>query len=196
MMKAMVLLLNVIIALSLSAQTAAHGLNMSTAQVTLRQNNHISIRVHTSLKNLVAQLNWQGKPQSFTELATTPQTKLKPMSAALHALFMKNMPVKFGNIAMDSKKARLPSPQQLQSKLQKMLAQKVMQKHQDKHQSDHHSSNDLVIEIDGFIPKNAEGSQIDIGFPKELGSIMVSYNKPQVQTLKAGKRATNYRQAL
>lgn len=195
-MKIFVVLLNLVLLLSLSVQAAAHGLNMSTAQVTLRQNNHISIRVHTSLKDLLAQLNWQGKPQSFTELATTTQTKLKPMSAALHALFTKSMPIKFGNIAMDSKKTRLPSPQQLQSKLQKMLAQQVMQRHQDKHKSGHHSSNDLVIEIDGFIPKNAQGSQIDIGFPKELGSIMVSYNKPQVQTLKAGKSATNYRQAL
>lgn len=195
-MKTMVLLFNLIIALSLSTQTAAHGLNMSSAQVTLRQNNHISIRVHTSLKDLLAQLNWQGKPQSFTELATSPQTKLKPMSAALHTLFTKSMPIKFGNIAMDSKRTRLPNPQQLQIKLQKVLAQQVMQKHQDKHQSSHHSSNDLVIEIDGFIPKNAEGSQIDIGFPKELGAIMVSYNKPQVQTLKGGKSATHYRQAL
>lgn len=195
-MKNIVLLLNLIMVLSLSQHVTAHGLNMSTAQVTLRQNNHISIRVHTSLKDLVAQLNWQGKPQSFTELATISQAKLKPMSVALHALFTKKMPVKIGDKEMDSKKARLPSPQQLQSKLQKALAQQVMQKHQDKHHNDHQSNNDLVIEIDGFIAKNAKGSKIDIGFPKELGSIMVSYNKPQVQTLKAGKNATHYHQAL
>ena len=79
-MKNIVLLLNLIMVLSFSQQVTAHGLNMSTAQVTLRQNNHISIRVHTSLKDLVAQLNWQGKPQSFTELATISQAKLKPLS--------------------------------------------------------------------------------------------------------------------
>jgi len=195
-MKTFVLLLNIVIALSFSGQATAHGLNMSTAQVTLRQNNHISIRVHTSLKDLLAQLNWQGKPQSFTELATIPQAKLKPMGAALHTLFTKNMQVTIGDKKMDSKKARLPSVRQLQSKLQKALAQQVMQKHQEKQQGNHHNRNDLIIEIDGFIPKDATDSQLNIDFPGELGAIMVSYIKPQVQTLKAGKSATRYHQAL
>lgn len=183
-------------ALSLSGQVTAHGLNMSTAQVTLRQNNHINIRVHTSLKDLLAQLNWQGKPQSFTELATITQAKLKPMSVALHTLFTKNMPVSIGDKEMDSKKARLPSVRQLQSTLQKALAQQVMQKHQKKQQGNHHNRNDLIIEIDGFISKDTKGSQINIDFPEELGTIMVSYIKPQVQTLKAGKSATHYQQTL
>ena len=195
-MKFIMVLLNVLLILSVTGKANAHGLNMSTAQVTLRQNNHISIRVHTSLKEVLAQLSWQGKPKSFTQLATATENNLKPMSLALHTLFTKNMPVSFGEKEMNSKKARLPSPKQLQVKLQKALAEKVMQKRQGQHQDEFHRSNDLVIEIDGFIPKGVTNSQIQISFPKELGAIMVSYNKPQVQTLKAGKSATRYHQAL
>lgn len=195
-MKFIPLLLSVVITLGFSGFASAHGLNMSTAQVTLRQNNHISIRVHTSLKEILAQLNWKGKPKSFTELATSTEDKLKPMGLALRALFTDKMPITVGDTKMESKKARLPNARQLQSKLQKVLAQKVMQKRQGKQQNDHHSSNDLIIEIDGFVPKGADSSQLNIHFPKELGAIMVSYNKPQVQTLKAGKSATRYQQAL
>lgn len=195
-MKFIALFISTILTLSMTGNVSAHGLNMSSAQVTLRQSNHITIRVHTSLKDLLAQLHWQGKPQSFTELATTTEAKLKPMSVALHTLFTKNMLVSIGDIEMDSKKARLPNSRQLQSKLQKILAQKVMQKRQGKQKGDHHSNNDLVIEIDGFIPKGAKNSQLNIHFPKELGAITVSYNKPQMQTLKAGKSATRYYQAL
>jgi len=195
-MKLMTLLLSTFLVLSMTGNVNAHGLNMSTAQVTLRQNNHISIRVHTSLKEVLAQLKWQGKPKSFTELATSTQANLKPMSLALHALFTNDMPVRVGDKVMESKKARLPTPRQLQAKLQKVLAQKVMQQRQGKSAGNHHSSNDLTIEIDGFIPKGITHSQINISFPKELGAIMVSYNKPQVQTLKAGKKATGYSQQL
>ncbi len=195
-MKFIPLLLSALMTLGFSGFASAHGLNMSTAQVTLRQNNHISIRVHTSLKEVLAQLNWKGKPKSFTELATSTEDKLKPMGLALHALFTDKMPITVGDKKMASIKARLPNARQLQSKLQKVLAQKVMQKRQGKQQSGHHSSNDLIIEIDGFVPKGADNSQLNIHFPKELGAIMVSYNKPQVQTLKAGKSATRYQQIL
>ncbi len=46
------------------------------------------------------------------------------------------------------------------------------------------------------LPSGQNSRELKITFPKELGTIMVSYSKPMVQTLKAGKVATGYRQAL
>jgi len=182
---------------SVNSLVHAHGLSMSTAQVTLRQNNHISIRIQTSLKELLAQLQWQGKPTSIMALATVNEKSVQSLSYALKNLFM-NMPVKVGSQTMASSQARLPSDKKLLAQLQALVAQVILKNKQHGHENahDHDRDNYLQVEIDGFIPSGQHSRELNIAFPKELGTIMVSYSKPMVQTLKAGKVATGYRQAL
>ncbi len=178
-----------------SSVVYAHGLSMSTAQVTLRQNNHISIRIQTSLKALLSQLQWQGKPASVMALAAVNEKSIQPLSAALQDLFA-NMPVTIGAQSMASSQARLPSEKTLLTQVQTLVAQAILNKQQHKHVDAHGRENYLQVEIDGFIPNGERSEELNIAFPKELGTIMVSYSKPSVQTLKAGKHATGYRQAL
>jgi len=176
---------------SVNSLVHAHGLSMSTAQVTLRQNNHISIRIQTSLKELLAQLQWQGKPTSIMALAALNEKSVQSLSHALKNLFM-NMPVKVGSQTMASSQARLPSDKKLLAQLQALVAQVILKNKQHGHDRDNYFN----VEIDGFIPSGQHSRELNIAFPKELGTIMVSYSKPTVQTLKAGKVATGYRQAL
>ena len=187
----------VCLGLNIGASTLlhAHGLSMSTAQVTLRQNNHISIRIQTSLKELLAQLQWQGKPTSIMALATLSEKSVQPLSGALKALFS-NMPVKIGAQSMASSQARLPSDKKLLAQLQTLVARAILKNKQHSHVDAHDRDNYLLVLIDGFIPTGQDSRELNIAFPKELGTIMVSYSKPSVQTLKVGKHATGYRQAL
>ena len=178
-----------------SSVVYAHGLSMSTAQVTLRQNNHISIRIQTSLKALLAQLPWQGKPASVMALATVNEKNIRPLSNALKELFG-NMPVKIGNQSIASSQARLPSDQKLLAQVQTLVAQAILKNKQHEQVDKHDRDNYLQVFIDGFIPSGQHSRELNIAFPKELGTIMVSYSKPSVQTLKAGKHAIGYRQTL
>jgi hypothetical protein len=87
----------------------SHGLSMTTASVTLRQKNHISIRIQTSLPDLASHMNWPNKPKSLMHLSSADDKQIARFRQALVKLFTKGMPITIGNKPMQSQMACLPS---------------------------------------------------------------------------------------
>lgn len=176
----------------------SHGLSMTTANITLRQKNHISIRIQTSLPDLASRMNWPGKPKSLMHLSSADEKQIKAFRQALMKLFTQGMPITIGNKPMQSQMARLPPVKRLRKMLQAIVADQIMRVKKPAHSGhgDHEREDFIVINVDGFVAKNVDSRDLYIPFPTELGPITVSYSKPQMQTLSAGQKTTGYRQVL
>lgn len=178
----------------------AHGLSMTTAEIALRHNKHISLTIRTSLSELFARMHWQEKPASLLHLASGDNKTLTLFRQQLNSLFTAQMPVYSGKLLLDSQRARLPGIQQLRKMLQKEIADQVLTGNKGKHEhGEQDRQNYLVAYIDGFLIANDEADNLEelqVRFPTELGDILVSYVEPKVQTLTKGKQHTFYRQRL
>ncbi|WDD98516.1 hypothetical protein [Thalassomonas actiniarum] len=181
-------------------QAAAHGLSMTSAEIALRHDKHISLTIRTSLSDLFARMLWPEKPASLLHLASGDNKTLTLFRQQLNHLFTAKMPVYSGKISLDSQRARLPGIQQLRKMLQKEIAGKVLKNHKGKHEhGEQDRQNYLVAYIDGFLLAGDRADnprELQVQFPTELGDILVSYVEPKVQTLTKGKQHTFYRQLL
>ena len=187
--------------LLLTSPVMAHGLSMTTAEIALRQNRHISVTVRTSLSDLFASMQWSDKPASLLHLAGADQQSLSLFRKQIHTLFTTDMPVFLGEYPLESQQARVPGLKKIRQLLQTEIATKVL-KGENGHSHDEGEQdrqNYLVIYVDGFIPKQDNKTalpELQVQFPSQLGDIMVSYVQPKVQTLIKGKKHTFYRQQL
>lgn len=177
----------------MSGKITAHGLTMTTAEIVLRHNSHITITVRTSLASLFQRMQWPEKPVSLLHL-TSDDKALAQFRNELAKLFSENMPVSFNNISMESANLRIAKLPQLKHQLQTEIANVIMAKTMG--HDDHDRQNYLVINIDGFMPKSVKKAEINIVFPAALADVMVSYSKPQVQTLSGKDKAHTYQQTL
>lgn len=183
-----------LVALLFSSSALTHGLEMTTAKVTLRGQNHLTIRIETDLGKFSGRIDWPGKPKTLMHMATANEQQVMAFRQALITLFAKEMSVTIGGEPMQSQQARLPDHKRLTKQLQTAAAEQLMPKDHSHDYDQRH--NYLVINIDGFIPKSAKSRALNIDFPAALGAITVSYSKPQMQTLSAGEKTTAYRQLL
>ncbi len=181
-------------------EVLSHGLDMTTAQVTLRQNNHITIKINTSLKALLERLEWQGKPANYIQLARLDVASLTALQVSLRALFESQMQVEIGGSNMISKQVRLPKEAELLSLIKQNVSAFILQQSANNQDSAKEikggRSRYLSIIMDGFIDTSAQNKMLHINFPKVLGGIMVSYSKPSVQSFKNNNKQTNYYQLL
>jgi len=182
-----------LVTIIMSSKIAAHGLTMTTAEIVLRHNNHVSITVRTALSSLFHEMKWAGKPSSLLHL-TSDEKSLRQFRNELAKLFSEKMPVSFNNIAMESPNLRIAKLPQLKHQLQTEIANGILTSSTD--HVPHDRQNYLVVNIDGFMPQKIETAELNIIFPAELGDVMVSYSKPQVQTLSGKGKSHSYRQVL
>jgi len=182
---------------------SAHGLRMTTADVALRHNKHLTITIRTSVSDLFRQMNWPGKPSSLLHLAAADKKTFSQFRSALIKL-LQPIPVQAGKYALQNRRLQLPGLADLQKLVQVEVAEQALQKDHDasKHT---HSVNDrqnyLRAEISGFINNNKpsipqQSQALQIVFPAALGKILVTYSKPQTRTLSPSKDSTYYRQML
>ncbi|WP_088329621.1 hypothetical protein [Lacimicrobium sp. SS2-24] len=187
-------LLLIILALGLfeTAMVSAHGLNITTATMTLRQKDHLSVRVATSLTALFQRMQWQGKPLSIAHLVAD-ESKMVEFHQQLVKMFSQELVIAVDGQPLESRQTRLLNIAQLRQQLQDEIATAVLPGHTDHHKQDTHGRyHDLVINIDGFIPAAGQLKDLQIDFPIELGPIMTSYSEPKIQTLAAGQQTTRY----
>ena len=169
-----------------SGQLYSHGLTMTTAELTLRNSNHLTVTVRTSLSGLFNRMQWQNKPLSLVHLMAEDNNALMDFSAQLKVLFLQDMPIRFTDYALISPNLRLPKLAKLRQQIEREIANSLLP---DVVGQEHDRSNYLVIYLDGFIPKQALAddieSSVQVVFPGALADIMVSFNRPLVQTLPA-----------
>jgi hypothetical protein len=173
-----------------SAPSYAHGVNMTTATITLRQHNHLSVRLATSLTAIFHQLDWQGKPPYLAHLLVNEED-LKAFHHQLVQLFEQGLVIQIDNNRLLNRQTRILNLEQLGEQLRNEAAEAILPGH-----SPHENYQGLVIFVDGFIPKQSARKQLKIDFPAELGPILTSYSEPQMQTLQAGETTTHYRLPL
>ena len=192
------ILISIVLAVLSINTVLSHGLSMTTASVTLRQKNHISIRIQTSLPDLASRMEWPGKPKSLMHLSSADEKQMVLFRKALVKLFTKGMPITIGNKPMQSQMARPPTVKRLRKMLQSIVAEQIMTAKQPVNpgHGPHERADYIEIFVDGFVAKKVDSRDLHIPFPTELGPITVSYSKPQMQTLPAGEKTTGYRQVL
>ncbi|EAQ66930.1 hypothetical protein MED121_13420 [Marinomonas sp. MED121] len=184
-----------LLVLSVSGQLYAHGLTMTTAELTLRNNNHLTVTVRVSLTELFNRMNWQHKPPSLIHLMAEDGIALAGFRGAISQLFLAEMPISFMGQSLISPNLRLPNLAQLKQQVEADIAYSLMPA-----ADEHDRSNYLVVYLDGFIPKKAfaakGASSVEAVFPEVLGDIMVSFNRPLVQTLPATKGDRQYQESF
>ncbi|GLX79039.1 hypothetical protein tinsulaeT_23790 [Thalassotalea insulae] len=184
------LLILVVCGLFETATVTAHGLNMTTANITVRQKNHLSVRVATSLTALFRHMQWQGKPLSIAHMVSD-EGKLEEFHQRLEQMFSEQLTILVEGKPLQSRQIRLMNLTQLRQYLRSEVAEAVLPQ-RDKHES----YQDFVINIDGFMPSTGKGEKLKINFPVELGPIMTSYSEPKIQTLAKGEQVTRYQLQL
>ncbi len=182
-----------LVTIIMSGNIFAHGLTMTTAEIILRHNSHVTITVRTALTALFNDMQWRGKPATLLHL-TSDDKALAQFRTELAKLFSEKMPVSFNNILMESANLRIAKLPQLKRQLQTEIANGILVKTMG--HEEHDRKNYLVVNIDGFMQENVKNAEINIVFPAELADVMVSYSKPQVQTLSGKGKKHNYRQVL
>lgn len=180
------------IVLSISQISHAHGLHMSTAEIVARHSQHLTIRIHTSLPVLFSHMEYTGKPPSLIHLANGSDQQLAEFRQQLLVLFQEKMWISVGQKPLKSVKVRTYRTQVLKQKMQDLLAEAVLGQ-AGGHEDEQYES--LRVDMDGFIDTAAENQQLQIHFPEQLGEIMVTYSKPQTQTLQPGQ-GKDYIQAM
>ena len=180
-----------------SSQLFSHGLTMTTAELTLRNNNHLTLAIRTSLPALFNRMQWQNKPVSLIHLMAEDGVALTAFRSQLNLLFLKNMPITFADYALISPNLRLPSQAVLRRQIETDIANSLLPSNEER---DHDRSNYLLVYVDGFIPKKAlstgDASRVEVLFPDELADIMVSFNRPLVQTLPASQGRRLYQETF
>jgi|GEM_PF-3945426 len=186
-----------LLALFMSSQLYSHGLTMTTAELTLRNNNHLTVTVRTSLAELFNRMEWQDKPASLVHLMAEDNKALTRFRKQLGQLFIREMPIKFSDHALISPNLRLPKLVALRRQVEVAIANSLLPSVEG---ADHDRSNYLVVYVDGFIPKQALmsdiASSVEVVFPQVLADIMISFNRPLVQTLPASEGTRLYQQSF
>ena len=170
----------------------SHGLATSTAEVTLRFDNHITISIETALPPLLEQLTWDEKPNTLNDYIALDDKKISHLSKRLKTLFDIETPVFIGANPLDSKRVTIPNASRLKTIIQSELSSSILNKQFGQAQNSDRSHY-LRITIEGFIPKQSKTEELDIVFPKVLGPIIVSYVKPIQSTLSPSEDGTHYR---
>ncbi len=174
----------------------AHGLQMTTAQIVQRQENYLYITVKTSLVEVFNRMKYQGKPASLMHLANGSAEQLNLFREALLELFRSQLKLSVGDKPLQSINVKTLPENQLRKLLQDDVAEQILSSKMVG--MNHHSDrrNNLRIEVDGFIAANQEQRVFQANFPKELGQILVSYTKPEMQTISPGEQGSQYIQTL
>ncbi|MCF6435790.1 hypothetical protein [Pseudoalteromonas sp. MMG022] len=183
--------------ISWASPLLAHGLQMTTAQVVQRQDSYLFITIHTSVAKLYQQMSYQDKPASMMHLANGSEQQLGQFREALFELFRNNMNMSVAQQPLHSVKIRIATSAELKKLLHSALAEQVLSSQH--HEQSHHAErkNYLRVEVDGFIAASHDTSRVlSASFPKELGQVLVSYTKPQIQTLTPSANGSQYIQAL
>ncbi|QSX31027.1 hypothetical protein JYB88_05125 [Shewanella cyperi] len=197
-MKKTTLLLILCCGLISMTDARAHGLNMTSANITLRQHNHLSLTLATSLTELFHQLEWQGKPPSIAHLVAD-EAKLAEFHRQLVQVFAEQLTISIDGQSLASRQTRAPSQAQLKQRLEEEIAEALLPPahghmphndavHDDKaHEPQSHEEyQTLVIHIDGFMPRTAKAEMLDVHFPPALGPVLTNYSEPRSQTLTPG----------
>lgn len=170
---------------------------MTTAELTLRNDNHLTVTVRTSLSELFKRMQWQNKPLSLVHMMAADGKSLASFRAQLSLVFMRDMPITFLEQALISPNLRLPTLTALRRQIEVEIANGLLPSIEGE---GHDRSNYLVVFVDGFIPKKALSkdlaSSVEVAFSPVLSDIMISFNRPLIQTLPAAKNARLYQQSF
>lgn len=169
-------------ALCATPSAFAHGLDLSSAQVTLRWDNHISIKIQTPIAAMFNQLDWESKPDSLQELLSIGDAQVDDFAAAIRLFFEEQMPATVGGKPLESRRVVLGKSSELRKQLQAVLANTILNSHLG--DAEHDRDNYLQVVVEAFVPRDSGSRDLAIHFPKELGEIVVTYVKPLQQTLK------------
>ncbi|MCE9687914.1 hypothetical protein LZP73_17180 [Shewanella sp. AS16] len=183
---------------------SAHGLNMTSANISLRQHNHLSLTVATSLTALFHRLEWQGKPASIAHLVAD-EAKLAEFHRQLVQVFAERLTISIDGQPLASRQTRAPSLAQLKQRLEEEIAEALLPPHKAQGQAHDHGAHEamphealsheplshekyqtLVIHIDGFMPRAVKAEMLNVHFPPALGPVLTNYSEPRSQTLTPG----------
>jgi hypothetical protein len=173
----------------------AHGLSMSTAHVQVRNHTHLSMRVEYDPFKLIAKMKGAKAP-SLAELASMPRETLNKLYGELKLTLSQDIKIHFGSKMVSLLNFRFLSNDDFAKEVRQKFMKVTMNQ-----SNKHHSHADvrehfINMSVDGFLPKKQKEGTLGIDFPTQLGDVMVTFSKPQTQTIKAEKKVSRYTQHI
>jgi len=162
---------------------------MSRAYITLRSENHLSMRLNLDILELLEGIyKNQKKVFDFNSFANLSDEKLKLEFEAIKSK-IQEIDIKVDNISLKSPYFRFAKFNNFKKRVKREFMNRVLDKHSKK---EHKASIDNLTILDGFIPKNAKTKVLSINFPKEFGNILVTFAKPKTKVIKPDENSSKY----
>ena len=197
--KKIIYLLSILFFLSYSSHTYAHGLEMTSASVILRNQSHLTLRLQYDPFLLLNQINISKKkyPFKIEEFANLSEQLFEQQYQTIQKLITTGLVIHFDQQPVDSMRARFYPTTYFRKKIREQFMQQMIQNQSQIHQNDPHDRQSFqVIVVDGFLPKNSKKGSLQIYFPKELGIVSVTYSEPITQTIIPSGNGSFYQQTI
>ncbi|WP_087462843.1 hypothetical protein [Oleiphilus messinensis] len=174
---------------------SAHGLNLSNANVILRNDNHLTIKVQYRWQPFVEQaMPEQSWARTLPALASLKPEDFSRQYLAMQALIENELQVYYDGKPIQSVRFRFPDSNQSQQFFRTALASQLVRA--EAHGHGHEDLQFQSFELDGFIAEKSPGGILTVDFPAEFGTMLVSYIRPVTQTLKPDRKGVHYHQQL
>jgi|TARA_B110000971_G_scaffold220358_1_gene263724 hypothetical protein len=175
--------------LSLGSQSFAHGLNMSSASITLRDEIHLLLNVQYDLISVMEKAKILSADKNLLQIvATMPATEFEDKVQQLQILFTQQLVAITDGKTVEGMQFKFPTGAELQSMVRQRLMQSLTS-------SDHDHDQSLTwLEADVLIHKNAKG--LELQFPAALGSVVSTFSRPETIVIQSGKAGASYSRLL
>lgn len=178
----------------------AHGLTISTANVTLRNQIHLTVRVQYDPLLLLRQTYAQSQKTlpPLPLLANMADEEFEKHYDVIKSLFQEKLAVWIDGKSMESPHFRFPATQLFRMQVREQFMKQVIdsQRITAHPLPDHDRHYYQTIELDGFLPRTISQGTLDIRFPQELGTIQVTFSQPIIQTLTPEQEEIRYLQPI
>lgn len=174
-----------------------HGLTMTTAGVSIRNDTHLIVHLQYDPLRVWSQANSSegGRPPSPAELANMADAQFERGYDVMKTELEGKFSARFDGQPVESLHFHFPPAAEFKRLVRQQFMDQVMDK-EGGHTSHDHREYYLNTMIDGFLPKGAEKGGLDITFPPSLGEILATYSRPQSQTLAPEKDGVHYHQEV
>ena len=187
-------------AMNWATATSAHGLNATTANVVVRNRSHVMLYLQYDPLRLLSKITKRNN--LLAVLSGLPEEALEKEYQHIKNLLQKKLVIRYNQQTIVSPNFRFPELQKFSYLIREQFMDAVTanQKVEVVDHAHKNRSDFQILEVDGFLPKNSAGkileASLDIHFPRELGTVIVTYSEPLSQTVKPGKNGSHYRHRL
>lgn len=171
----------------------SHGLEMSKAYITIREPNHLSMKLNFDALEILERIyTSQKRSFDFNSFANLSDDKLKLEFEAIKSK-VEAIDIEVDNIDLESKYFRFMEFEEFKTRLKEEFMAFIVNRHE---QKNHKPFINFGVFADGFLPKESKKKLLKVLFPSELDSILVTFAKPKTVMIRPDENSSKYELSL